>query len=116
MEALIKNARAAQAVRAEFGSLCSYFWNFTDGRVLCYEGHGEGHIPVSNGLSARISADLKRRGFSFVGPVTVYSHLQACGIINDHALGCPRHTAVMAGEEMVALPPDDERGVVDFGA
>ena len=116
VEALIRNARAAQAVREEFGSLCAYFWSFTDGRVLCYEGHGEGRIPVSNGLSARISTDLKRRGFSFVGPVTVYSHLQACGIINDHALGCPRRQEVLVGETVATLPPDGEQGVVDFGA
>ena len=48
-----------------------------------------GAVPVSNGLSDRISKDLKKRGFKYVGAITIYSHLQACGIINDHDKDCP---------------------------
>ena len=57
--------------------------------ILLYKGHGKRRHPVSNGLSARISKDLKKRGFKYIGPVTIYSHLQACGIINDHDEDCP---------------------------
>lgn len=55
-----------------------------------YRGHAQGHIPPSNALSARIAQDLKRRGLRFVGPVTVYAHMQSCGLINDHLETCPR--------------------------
>ena len=52
-------------------------------------GHEKGAVPVSNGLSDEIAKELKKRGFKYLGTVTVYSHLQACGIINDHGKGCP---------------------------
>ena len=51
---------------------------------------------MSNGLSAHVSADLRKRGFKYLGPTTVYSHLQACGIINDHGRDCPRYAVVNA--------------------
>ena len=86
--AVINNARCWQAVRAEFGSFCDYIWAFSGGKTILYEGHADGAIPVSNGLSERISRDLKKRGFKYVGAVTIYSHLQACGIVNDHGADC----------------------------
>ena len=89
VRAVVQNARCYQQVRAEFGSFCAYLWAYTGGKTLLYEGHAEGAVPVSNGLSAQIAKDLKRRGFRYVGAVTIYSHLQACGIINDHAGDCP---------------------------
>ena len=95
-------------LRAEFGSLCGYFWHYTGDKTVLYRGHAEGKLPVSNGLSADISRDLKKRGFRFVGPVTIYSHLQACGIINDHAGGCPRYAAVNAMNPTVQRDPDRE--------
>lgn len=96
VEAVINNARCCQQVRAEFGSFSDYFWNFAGGKTILYNGHGtvDARIPVSNGLSARISKDLKKRGFKYVGPVTVYSHLQACGIVCDHDLDCPRRAYI----------------------
>ena len=90
IKAIINNARCYRKVREEFGSFCDYLWSFSDGKTIIYQGHnGIGTIPVSNGLSNRISKDLKKRGFKYVGPVTIYSHLQACGIINDHDKDCP---------------------------
>ena len=52
-------------------------------------GHENGRIPVSNGLSDEIAKELKAYGFRYLGTVTVYSHLQACGIVNDHGKDCP---------------------------
>ncbi|MBQ9189650.1 MAG: DNA-3-methyladenine glycosylase I [Clostridia bacterium] len=78
-----------QRVREEFGSFCDYIWAFSGGRTILYQGHATGLIPVSNGLSNKISNNLKRRGFKYVGPITIYSHLQACGTINDHDKDCP---------------------------
>ena len=84
--AVINNARCFQKVREEFGTFCDYLWAYSDGKTILYTGHNRdiAKIPVSNGLSKRISKDLKKRGFKYVGEITIYSHLQACGIINDH--------------------------------
>ena len=84
IEAIINNAQAFQRIQDEFGSFCEYIWAFTNHKTLIYEGHSEGRVPAQNELSTRISKDLKKRGFKFVGPVTIYSHLQASGLINDH--------------------------------
>ena len=108
VRAVIENARCCQSVRAQFGGLCEYFWSFTGGKTVLYQGHDTGRIPVSNGLSARISKDLKRRGFRFVGPVTIYSHLQACGIINDHDATCPCRAAISSAHPTVRMRRDHE--------
>lgn len=88
--AIINNARCFRTVREEFGSFCDYIWGYTDGKTILYQGHNkpDAKIPVSNGLSRRISKDLKKRGFKYVGEITIYSHLQACGIVNDHDDDC----------------------------
>ena len=88
IDAVINNAKCYQKVREEFGSFCEYIWSYSDGKTILYDGHDTGAIPVSNGLSDRLSRDLKKRGFKYVGPVTIYSPLQACGIINDHSSEC----------------------------
>ena len=108
VRAVIQNARCCQAVREEFGSFCAFLWAYTGGKTLLYEGHAAGAVPVSNGLSARIAKDLKKRGFRFVGPVTVYSHLQACGIINDHADDCPCYRRINEQYPTLRLTRDHE--------
>ncbi len=95
IEAVIHNAGCFQKIRAAFGTFDKYLWNWSNGQTIVYDKHGDGEIPVSNGLSDRISADLKRRGFKFLGTVTVYSHLQACGMINDHGSDCPRYKYIL---------------------
>ena len=89
IKAIIQNAKAFCQVRKEFGTFSKFLWECSDGKTIIYAGHASGKVPAANALSARISADLKKRGFSFLGPVTVYSHLQACGMINDHSADCP---------------------------
>ncbi|MBQ3273584.1 MAG: DNA-3-methyladenine glycosylase I [Solobacterium sp.] len=108
IRAIINNARCYRGIRAEYGSFCAYLWGYTDGRTILYDGHGEGHIPARNGLSERISADLKKRGFKYVGPVTIYSHLQACGIINDHASDCPCYHRINSSNPTIRMKPDRE--------
>ena len=108
IRAIINNARCYQKIRKEYGSFCDYLWGFTDGKTIVYEGHPEGKIPVSNGLSEKISKDLKKHGFSFIGPVTIYSHLQACGLINDHAADCPCFHKINEEYPVIRLRPDDE--------
>ncbi len=108
IRAVIRNARAYLKVREEFGTFCDYLWAYTDGKTVLYEGRGDGRVPVSNGLSAGISKDLKKKGFTYVGPVTVYSHLQACGIINDHDAGCPCRQKLLALHPTVRRRRDRE--------
>ena len=108
IQAVISNAQCCQKLRDEFGSLCDYFWSFTGGKTFLYQGHAKGQIPVSNGLSAKISKDLKKRGFKYVGPVTIYSHLQACGIINDHDDTCLRRQLIIENHPTATKRKDDE--------
>ena len=89
------NARVAQAIRREFGSLDAYLWGFVGGRQVVGEWSSMDEIPTQTELSRTVSADLKRRGMSFVGPVITYSFLQATGIVNDHLLTCDRREACM---------------------
>ena len=108
VNAIINNARCYQKVREEFGTFCDYIWSYSDGKTILYQGHDAGRIPVSNGLSARISKDLKKRGFKYVGPVTIYSHLQACCIINDHDKDCPCRKKILDGYPTVVRRRDEE--------
>ena len=79
---------------AELGEDFSDFcWSYTDGRTLKGDGH---HVPSETPLSVKISKELKRRGFKFVGPTIVYAWMQAVGIVNDHALSCFRRAQVSA--------------------
>lgn len=97
IEAVIHNARCFLKVREEFGSFSDYLWKFSRGNILLYAGHQKGQMPARNSLSDQISKDLKKRGFKYMGSITVYSHLQACGIINDHVESCFRYRQVMEG-------------------
>ena len=64
-------------------------------------------VPAKNELSTRISKDLKKRGFKFVGPVTIYSHLQASGLINDHGKDCPCFHEINEANPVVYMTIDD---------
>ncbi len=112
LRAVIANARAVQAVQRECGSFAGFVWPFCGGRSIAYEGHAEGHVPASNALSAALARELKRRGFRHLGPVTVYSFLQACGIINDHEAGCPCYRRLVEQYPCVRLPEDAMPGLM----
>ncbi|MBQ9872958.1 MAG: DNA-3-methyladenine glycosylase I [Thermoguttaceae bacterium] len=90
IEAIVANASRFLEVRAEFGTFCDYLWGWTDRKSIVYRSHDNMRIPAGNPLSSQIAADLKKRGFRFVGAITMYAHLQACGMINDHDRDCPR--------------------------
>ena len=115
IEAIISNARCFQKVRGEFGTFCDYLWSYSNGKTILYDRHADGWIPASNGLSERISKDLRKRGFKFLGGVTVYSHLQACGIINDHSKSCPCYERINASNPTVRKRRDAEVGVAYYG-
>ena len=112
--AIIHNAQKFLDIRAEFGSFDAYIWAYTNGKTILYDKHDDGYIPVSNGLSATISKDLKKRGFKYTGEITIYSHLQACGIINDHDKNCPRYHYINAHFPTVRKHRDAEKFVQCF--
>ena len=85
IEATINNAKKFMEVQKEFGSFSKYIWHFTEGKQVVLQ---EGEQPTNSPLSDQVTADLKKRGFKFVGSVTIYSYLQAIGLINDHDLNC----------------------------
>ena len=88
IEAVIHNARIFQKMRIEFGSFSEYMWGWSNGKTLAYTDHANGNIPATNELSDKIAKDLKTRGMKYLGSITVYAHLQASGIINDHVKDC----------------------------
>jgi len=108
IQAIINNARCACELVKEFGSLCDYFWSFSNNKTIIYEGHSkeDAIIPASNGLSKRISKDMKKRGFKYVGEITIYSHMQACGIINDHDENCPCFKLINESHPTIILKED----------
>ncbi len=86
------NAIAAIKVQTEFESLSNYLWSFVNHKPVINQWELEGQVPAQSELSERISKDLKKRGFKFVGPVIIYSFLQAIGILDDHIKSCPYHS------------------------
>jgi DNA-3-methyladenine glycosylase I len=90
------NARATLALYDEGHGLVDYLWDFVDGRPLQNAWRHMGEVPAETELSLRISKDMKRRGFTFVGPTIIYAHMQATGMVNDHLITCPRHSACAA--------------------
>lgn len=91
IRASINNAKHFVKIQEEFGSFDRYIWQFTDNRPVVNNWTSMSEIPAASGLSDRVSADLKARGFKFLGTTIVYAHLQATGLINDHVAGCFRH-------------------------
>jgi len=91
IRAAVKNARAFLAVQEEFGSFDAYCWQFVNGSPRQNHWRSMNAIPASTVESDAFSRDLKRRGFSFVGTTTIYAHMQAAGMVNDHLVECFRH-------------------------
>ena len=83
-----KNARAFLAIQKEFGSFDEYIWAFSERKIIYNKFKSLDQYPAKTPLSEVISKDLKKRGFSFVGPTIIYAYLQASGIVNDHSTNC----------------------------
>jgi DNA-3-methyladenine glycosylase I len=94
IEAAVRNARAFLAIQDEFGSFDDYCWRFVDGRPRHNGWKTIKEIPATSRESDAFSKDLKRRGFSFVGPTVIYAHMQAVGMINDHLVDCFRYREI----------------------
>ena len=90
INSVISNAQNFQKVQEEFGSFADYLWRYVEGKPL----RGQKRNVTETPLSQKISKDLKKRGFKFVGGTIMYSYMQACGMINDHDPECFRRTQV----------------------
>ncbi len=97
VESTIDNARAFLAVQKEFGSFANHLWSFVDGRPVRNAREALKDVPAQTPLAERISKDLKRRGFRFVGPTIIYAYLQAVGVVNDHLVSCFRRAELADG-------------------
>jgi DNA-3-methyladenine glycosylase I len=91
IEATINNAKRFIQVQNEFGSFDVYIWRFVDGKPLKNEWRSMKEIPARTPLSDAVSKDLLKRGFKFVGSTIMYAHMQATGMVNDHAVDCFRY-------------------------
>ena len=96
IHAAVGNARAFIRVREEFGTFNRYIWAFVDNKPQQNAWKSLQEMPAKTALAETISKDLKKRGFSFVGPTIVYAHMQATGMVNDHTTDCFRHRQVKA--------------------
>lgn len=94
IESTIKNAKAAIAVRNEFGSFDKFIWQFVNGHPIRNAISSLDQIPVSTKESDAMSKELKKRGFSFVGTTICYAYMQAVGMVNDHVVDCFRYEEV----------------------
>jgi DNA-3-methyladenine glycosylase I len=92
--ATINNAQRFLDVQAEFGSFDAYIWRFVDGKPIANERRTLADYPATTKESDALSKDLKKRGFKFMGSTVCYAHMQATGMVNDHARGCFRREEV----------------------
>ena len=90
----IKNARAFLEVQNEFGSFNDYVWQFVGGRPIQNSWRRLSDLPAQTPESEAMSKDLRKRGFSFVGPTICYAHMQATGMVNDHIVTCFRYKEI----------------------
>jgi len=87
----VKNAQAFLAVQGKFGSFDQYIWGFLNGQTIHHKHKSIKEVPAETDSSRIISKDMKKRGFTFVGPTIIYSHMQATGMVNDHLIDCYRY-------------------------
>ena len=88
------NARAALKVIEEAGSLDAYFWSFVGGKPIRNRWRNHGDVPARTEISDKLSKDMQKRGFNFVGSTIMYAHMQATGMVNDHLTSCFRECEV----------------------
>jgi DNA-3-methyladenine glycosylase I len=95
INASVKNARAFLQVQKDFGSFSAYLWAFVDNKPIINHWNTHEEVPNQTDTSIHLSRDLKKRGFSFVGPTICYALMQATGLVNDHLTTCFRHAHLL---------------------
>ena len=90
----VTNARSFIKVIDSYGSFDSYLWSFVDGKPVDNRFKSITEVPAKTPLSDRISKDLLKKGFKFVGSTIIYAYMQAVGLVNDHTIDCFRHSEI----------------------
>ncbi len=88
------NAIACRAVQEEYGSFAKYIWSFVDGKPIQNKRKTMSQVPAKTAISSKMSRDLKKRGFKFIGETICYAYMQGVGMVNDHTTDCFRHKEV----------------------
>lgn len=96
LESAVKNAKAFLKIQEEHGSFNNYIWQFVDGKPLQNAWTKDEQLPAQTAQSQAMSKDLKKRGFSFVGPTSCYAFMQSAGMVNDHLRSCFRYDQLRA--------------------
>jgi len=94
IKAAINNAERFMEVQQEFGSFSNYIWGFVDGKPIQNHFQSPSEVPATTEASDKLAKDLKKRGFKFLGSTTIYAHMQATGLVNDHMPHCFRYKEV----------------------
>jgi DNA-3-methyladenine glycosylase I len=103
IEGVVPSARVFLEIQAKEG-FANYLWKHVDGKPLQTNLKSRAHVAAETKVSQTISKDLKKRGFTFCGPTIVHAFMQACGLVNDHLVGCYRHPEVAELGRRFALP------------
>ena len=88
IRAAVTNANSFIKIQEEFGSFSNYIWAFTDNKPIVNTPNSLKEVPATSAISDKLSKDLKKRGFKFVGSTVIYAHMQATGMVNDHVANC----------------------------
>lgn len=91
VQGAVNNAKRFLEVQQEFGSFDKYIWGFVGDKTIVNQWQSIHDIPATSKESDALSRDLKKRGFKFAGSTIMYAHMQACGLVNDHEVGCFRY-------------------------
>lgn len=97
----IANARAFIEIQKTVGSFSDFMWSYTNGVPIQNQFEQTRELPQTTALAELMSNDLKKRGFKYIGKITMYAHMQAVGMVNDHLVDCFRH------KEVAALSPNN---------
>ncbi|MGA4518446.1 DNA-3-methyladenine glycosylase I [Solibacillus silvestris] len=88
IKSVVTNAESFMAIQKQYGSFSNYIWSFVDGKPMINSWESFGQVPVTTEISDRMSKQLKKDGFKFVGSTICYSYMQAVGMVNDHTANC----------------------------
>ena len=94
IRAAINNAKRFMEIQSQFGSFSNYIWGFVDGKVIDRQLKSMQNAPATTPESDKLAKDLKKRGLKFLGSTTIYAHIQATGLVNDHLTECFRYEEV----------------------
>jgi len=99
IESTVRNAKIFLDIQKEYGSFKKYIWSFVDGKPIVNNFKALKELPAKTEISDKMSKDLKKRGFNFVGSTICYAFMQAVGMVNDHTVDCFRYNQVLSSEQ-----------------